>query len=110
MTKKKAATATIDPVVQAAMDEHGDCAAFTVRGKLFVFRPLELDEFETFQARAKKTEPGPLNRECCQTALVHPTLDELKEAFESAPGLAAVAATAIMQMAMASVEIVVKKG
>ena len=103
---------TIDPIVQKAMDDHGDCAPFKLGGKLYVFRPLELDEFEAFQARSGKNgaEPGALNRECCQTALVHPSLEELQKAFEHQPGFATMAATAIMQLSIADVQVVVKKG
>lgn len=106
------AKVTVDPIIEKAIAEHNDCAALTVGGKLFVFKPLSLDEFEDFQARSagKNAPPGPLNRECCQTALVHPDLTALQEAFERAPGFATMAATAIMQMSISGVEIVVKKG
>jgi hypothetical protein len=103
---------TIDPIVQAAMDAHGDCAPFKAGGKLYVFRPLTLDEFEDFQVRAgkKDAEPGAMNRECCQKALVHPELEDLKKLFELKPGFASLASTAIMQLSIADVEVVAKKG
>jgi hypothetical protein len=107
------AKAEIDPIVQKAMIDHGDCAPFKVGGQLFVFRPLTQDEFEDFQARAgkKDAEPGPLNRECCQTALVHPaTIDALQRVFQVKPGFAALASASIMQLSIADIEVVVKKG
>jgi hypothetical protein len=110
MAKKEV---TVDPIVAKAMADHGDCAPFSVGGKLFVFRPLTLDEFEDFQARAgkKDAEPGALNRECCLKALVHPTeVGELQRVFEAKPGFASLASTAIMQLSIADVEVVVKKG
>lgn len=114
MAKK---TTEIDPNVTKAMNDNGDCAPFKVGGKLFIFRPLSLDEYEDFQARGLKAQtPGPINRECCLKAVVYPEGDvgvaALKEAFErpGATSFATLASTAIIQMSFADIEVVAKKG
>lgn len=106
MAKKPEAEST---AVIKARDEFGKCVAIVVNGREFVFKPLELEEFEDFQQRAKTAPTGALNRECCMAALVSPALSELQEAFRAAPGFAAVASQAIMQMAFDGIEVKVKK-
>lgn len=105
--KKKDA---VDPRIAELEAKHGQVVAFTVGGKLFVFRALDSDEFEDFQARAKTAQPGPINRECCQVALVHPTVEEFDEMRKAVPGFPGVAAQAIMEMAFSGIERAVKKG
>lgn len=97
--------------VRKAREQYGQCVAVVANGVEFVFRPLELDEFEDFQERAKKGKVGPVNRECCQAALIDESkLDALREAMQKAPGLAPVAAQSIMEMAFGGLEISLKKG
>lgn len=103
---------TIDPIIQKAMDEHGDCVALKVAGKPYVFRPLTLDEFESFQARGKKdnADLGALNREAAQTTLVHPSLEELQATFQSKPGLASLVGRALTDLTVSDIELAAKKG
>lgn len=91
--------------------KHGECARLEVAGKMYVFRALTLEEFEDYQARARKTDvPGPLNREVSQVALVHPALEDLQALFKSKPAVAASVSDELVRMAGATIEFTVKKG
>lgn len=107
MSKPKAE----DPLVKKFTEEHQQVVEVKHRGKVFIFRPLTLDEYEDFQAKVSKpgAAQGPINRECCQLALCHPSLEELTAAFEATPGFAAAVSTAITRIAFDGLEVEVKK-
>lgn len=108
MSKKQRAESE---AVVSAQEKYGQCVAVFANGVEFVFRPLELDEFEDFQSRVRtSTNHGPINRECCQVALVDDKqLEALKETMKKAPGFAPMVAQSIMEMALSGIEISVKK-
>lgn len=92
--------------------EHGECARLEVAGKMYVFRALSLEDFEDYQERCRKPDAriSVLNREIAQLALVHPTLDELRELFARKPVLPAKVSDELVRMAGADIEFTVKKG
>lgn len=91
--------------------KHGECARLEVGGKLYVFRALSLEEFEDYQARARKVDvPGPMNREVAQIACVHPSLEELQALLRSKPAVSTLISDELVRMAGATIEFTVKKG
>ena len=90
-------------------------ANFVMDGKLFFFRPPELEEFEEAQAELSKGEKlrGVCFREIAQRTLVYPEGDsgvaELAALFAKRPVIPARIFDALADIGGAEVEITVKK-
>lgn len=95
--------------------EHGELVVAKIAGVEFAFKTPTDTDYEEMQegilkAGNDKKRIGPVFRQYCMSALVHPTTDELETALRKQPAAAARIADALSDLAGAEIEISVKKG